>query len=216
MTWIKICGTTNVDDALMSVEAGADALGFVFWESSPRNVDARTVRKIVEKLPPQTGKVGVFVREPFEHVSQIVEEAGLTAAQLHYANLSEEGWALTRYAKYIVAPAGEFADIYFSKAAAAPKWMDTLFLDSGTPQNPGGTGKTFDWKRCKPHADIIRRGGCKLVVAGGLTPENVDEAIRILEPWGVDVASGVEASPGQKDPAKVRAFIQAVKNATKK
>jgi|SRR5271154_2517440 len=218
MTWIKICGTTNLEDAMMSVEAGADALGFVFWEKSPRNVDPQAVRKIVEKLPAQIEKVGVFVREPFERVRQIVEDAGLTAAQLHFTNLAEEGWATAGFRKFVVfhvadAPAGSLR-LGTKKRSEPPKWIDPIFLDSGTPEQPGGTGKTFGWKKWAHLAKLFGRRQC-LVVAGGLTPENVGEAIRILEPWGVDVVSGVEARPGKKDSAKVHAFIQAVREAQK-
>ncbi len=205
MTWVKICGTTSLEDALMSVEAGADALGFVFWEKSPRNVDPQAVRTIVEKLPAQVEKVGIFVREPFERVRQIVEEAGLTAAQLHCSNFSEN-WERAGFEKYVV------LQVSAANSESGPAtWADAIFLDSGNSQRPGGTGETFNWQERAPITETFRSSGYKIVVAGGLTPENVGEAIRILEPWGVDVVSGVESRPGKKDPAKVRAFIQAVR-----
>jgi phosphoribosylanthranilate isomerase len=210
MTWIKICGTTNLEDALMSVEAGADALGFVFWEKSPRNVAPSVVRRIVSALQGEVEKVGVFVGEPFERVQRIVEEAGLTAAQLHFLNPAMADWESANFKKYVVVPLGEAR-----LDGAPPRWADALFLDSGNSQKPGGTGKTFDWQERAPMAETLRSSGYKIVVAGGLTPENVGEAIRILNPWGVDVVSGVEASPGKKDPARVRAFIEAVKETKK-
>lgn len=210
MTWIKICGTTNLEDALMSVEAGADALGFVFWEKSPRNVDVMMAREIVSQLPSHVETVGVFVREPFARVCQIVEDARLTAAQLHFTNLAEEDWRKANFKKYVVVQVSEIGS-----DGVPPKWADAIFLDSGNTQQPGGTGKAFDWQENVPMAEMIRCNGYKIVVAGGLTRENVGEPIRILNPWGVDVVTGVEASPGKKDPEKVRAFIQTVRAAKK-
>ena len=207
MTWIKICGTTSLEDALMSVEAGADALGFVFWEKSPRNVDPQAVRKIVEKLPAQVEKVGVFVREPFERVQQIAGETGLTAAQLHFPDLANADWQRVDFKKYVVVQLNET-----QTDGECSSWADAIILDSGNSQKPGGTGKAFDWQQNSATVETIRNSH-KVVVAGGLNSENVSEAIRILKPWGVDVVSGVEASPGKKDPQKVRAFIQAVKEA---
>ncbi len=214
MTWIKICGTTNLEDALISAEAGADALGFVFWERSPRNIDVQTVRKIVRELPGKIEKVGVFVQEPVERVRQIIEETGLTAAQLHYVNRQDEKWSVGNFKKYFVLQAEEPAETVFLQQKPAA-WVNALFLDSGSRAKPGGTGKIFDWKKYKPLMGNMHSNGFKLVVAGGLTRDNVGEAIRILEPWGVDVVSGVEASPGKKDPAKVRAFVQAVREANR-
>lgn len=211
MTWIKICGTTNLEDALMSVEAGADALGFVFWEKSPRNVDVRVVREIVAELPVHVEKVGVFVGEPFVRVCEIVQETNLTAVQLHYTNHEYEEWRTSSFKKYLVIQTGEARS-----SNTIPKWASGILLDSGTPQKPGGTGQAFDWQEKKPTIDALRDEGHRLVVAGGLTPGNVGDAIRILEPWGVDVVSGVEARPGKKDPAKVKAFIEAVRAAEKK
>jgi len=208
MTWIKICGTTNLEDALIAVDAGADALGFVFWEKSPRNVDPSVVRRIVSALPGKLEKVGVFVGEPFERVQRIVEEAGLTAAQLHFRNPAMADWESANFKKYVVVALCETRS-----DEAPPRWADAIFLDSGNSQKPGGTGKTFDWQGRAPIAETFRGNGHKIVVAGGLTPENVGEAIRILEPWGVDVVSGVEAGPGKKDPERIRAFIEAVKEA---
>lgn len=210
MTWIKICGTTNLEDALVAVDAGADALGFVFWEKSPRNVDPSVVRRIVSALPAKVEKVGVFVREPFERVQRVIEETGLTAAQLHFPRPAMADWERANFKKYVVVPLGEaWLD------GAPPRWADAIFLDSGNSQRPGGTGKTFDWQERAPMAETFRGSGHKIVVAGGLTPKNVSEAIRILEPWGVDVVSGVEASLGKKDPVKLNAFLRAVKEARK-
>ena len=216
MIWIKICGTTNLEDALTTVNAGADALGFVFYENSPRKVDEESARKIVAELPSNIEKVGVFVNEPVERVLQTVAQVSLTAVQLHGVESHEPGFVRRlkhgRNVKvFFVLPATEIgigADLNGAGTAS----VDAVFFDSGTPQMPGGTGKTFDWKQA---ASRIKEIGekVKVVAAGGLNPTNVADAIRILKPWGVDVASGVEARPGKRDPEKVRAFIEAVRNA---
>jgi phosphoribosylanthranilate isomerase len=217
MTWIKICGTTNLEDALIAVEAGADALGFVFYEKSPRKTDPDKAREIVARLPAHVETVGVFVNEPAENILRTVAHVGLTAAQLHgvesgnkeflNALQGERGLKLL-----LVLPSSEVDDGL--ERNGYETFLSAVFFDSGTPEVPGGTGKTFDWKAAAPR---VRAIGEKLnvVVAGGLNSGNVTDAIRILEPWGVDVASGVEAKPGKKDPAKVRAFIAAVRKAEK-
>ena len=218
MIWIKICGTTNLKDALAAVAAGADALGFVFYEKSPRKIDPETARKIVEKLPPNVEKVGVFVNEQVEKILDTVAHAGLTAVQLHgIESRSPESIEVLKSGRelkiFLVLQAdeiGRFDAIESSKAG-----IRAVFLDSGTPQLPGGTGKTFDWKAAAAEAEAISKK-MNVVVAGGLNPENVTEAICILKPWGVDVASGVEAKPGKKDRDKVRAFIEAVRHTEKK
>ena len=222
MTWIKICGTTNLEDALMAVEAGADALGFVFYDGSPRYVTPEAVREITAKLPEAIEKVGVFVDKPVECMEDVARRSGLTAIQVHCdlsgTNILPESPRDTRLKKYLVIPAREFLDspgkfhlAISPKNPNSEKWPSAIFLDSGTSQQPGGTGKTFDWQGSMPLVEVIRRSGFAMVVAGGLNSENVVEAIRILNPWGVDVVSGVEASLGKKDPAKVRAFIDEVR-----
>ncbi len=219
MTWVKICGTTNLRDALTAVEAGADALGFVFYAKSPRKVDPETAREIVQKLPPHVEKVGVFVDEPAATILTMVAKVGLTAAQLH--------GVASRNPEFIQAlKAGGSLKVFLVLSAAeidgGVDWdevgrpgVSAVFLDSGTPQAPGGTGQVFDWKTAasdiQPVADKLR-----IVVAGGLTSSNVADAIRMLKPWGVDVASGVEARRGKKDLEKVRAFIDAVRKLEKK
>jgi phosphoribosylanthranilate isomerase len=216
MIWIKICGTTNLEDAFTAVETGADALGFVFYDKSPRKIDAESARKIVRALPPNVEKVGVFVNEPVDNILNTVKHAGLTAAQLH--GVESRGPEFIRTLKtgrelkiFLVLQADEIAG--FDAIESSNSGISAVFVDSGTPQLPGGTGKAFDWKASAAGVEAIRK---KIVVAGGLNPGNVAEAIRILKPWGVDVASGVEAKPGKKDPEKVRAFINAVRNVGKK
>jgi len=218
MTWIKICGTTNLEDALTAVDAGADALGFVFYQKSPRKIGVEAAGKIAAKVPPGIEKVGVFVEEPVERVLLTVTLAGLTAAQLHGDQYLEpealQQLKSTRDVKvFLVMPAEKHS---------SPEWLKSrglgisaLFFDSGTPHLPGGTGRVFDWNTAAPTIEAIGKD-VNVVVAGGLNSTNVADAIHILKPWGVDVASGVEARPGKKDPKKVRAFIEAVRQADKK
>jgi phosphoribosylanthranilate isomerase len=213
MTWIKICGTTNLEDALTAVDAGADALGFVFYEKSPRKIDLESARDIVRRLPPEIEKVGVFVDEPVEKILKTVAEAGLTAAQLHGPEARKpefiEALKMDRGLKlFLVVPAAEINGS--QENIKGESGISAVFFDSGTPQQPGGTGRTFDWEKTASRIETIRKR-VKVVVAGGLNSSNVADAIRILKPWGVDVVSGVEAGPGKKDPRKVRAFIDAVR-----
>jgi phosphoribosylanthranilate isomerase len=224
MTWVKICGITNVEDALTAADAGADALGFVFYERSPRHVTPDAVRDIVRKLPAKIDKVGVFVEEPPEIIRQVVQEVGLTVVQLYTQTGKPErikdliATSKAGVPKLIVAkPAADLkgGNLYIlgdNKDIAA---IYALLLDSGSGGSPGGTGKRFDWVEARWWA----RGAKALVpviVAGGLEPSNVAVAMRLCQPWGVDVSSGVEASPGKKDPEKVRAFIAAVREEDKK
>jgi phosphoribosylanthranilate isomerase len=241
MTWVKICGMTNLEDALIAVEAGADAVGFVFYEKSPRNITVEAAREIVKRLPEEVEKIGVFVSGGDLDSMRVLLEAGLSGTQTYtyFENGERRGAGtalgvslLPKRARFMRAlPMKVFGDEELQKVEfefsnrdqnllegfSTPEGLlDTFVLDSGNLRMPGGTGKTFDWQKAIPIAEDIRRGGMKLVVAGGLTPENVVEAMVVLKPWGVDVVSGVEASPGKKDPAKVRAFVKAVRDADRK
>lgn len=245
MTWVKICGITNLEDALVAVEAGADAVGFVFYEKSPRNVTPEAARDIVNELPERVEKVGVVVvpsEDSAFDLVRITHTAGLTAIQQHISfspspsaqpsHATDRDLLPSRFQVFISLPAAmvtasekgmqhlveSFVRVQISvpgRDLAKAGLLGTLFLDSGSPSHPGGTGETFDWKKAVPLADSMRTTGLRLVVAGGLTPENVREAMKILHPWGVDVSSGVEAEPGKKDPGKVRAFVKAVREADK-
>jgi phosphoribosylanthranilate isomerase len=223
MTWVKICGITNLEDALTAVDAGADALGFVFYEKSPRKTTAETARKIIEKLPANIEKVGVFVLGSGENIAEIAEQAKLSSVQVHIREKSGTLFQPISSGRkhYLAVSANDFFDQENAEFAVpkngadASQWLYAVFLDSGTPQQPGGTGKVFDWHKAVATAERIQRSGLRLVVAGGLTPNNVTEAMQTLKPWGVDVSSGVEAKPGKKDPEKVRAFISAVRRAEK-
>jgi phosphoribosylanthranilate isomerase len=245
MTWVKICGMTNLEDALIAVEAGADAVGFVFYEKSPRCVSVEVAREIVEKLPESVEKIGVFVSES-DDPSDALLRAGLTGTQLYVSiggvagskasskvigvpllparfrfmlampmNLIGEEQIRRlgrRFVEVGSAAAGDLQQIPLPPEVPVP----TIVLDSGSQRSPGGTGGRFDWKEAVPLSSEMRKNDLKLVVAGGLTPENVSEAMSILQPWGVDVVSGVEASPGKKDPEKVRAFVRVVREMDRK
>lgn len=219
MTWVKICGMTNLEDALVAVEAGADAVGFVFYEKSPRCVTVETAREIVEKLPEKVDRIGVFVNERPERVSEIADEAGLTKVQFHGDEYqTPQTYSVNRDAFFCL-PAMETLR-EFRRGSAFVIFHDFpnlagILLDSGTLETRGGTGKTFAWGEARGFVSAVRSQH-HVVVAGGLNSANVGWAVDLLEPWGVDVASGVEARPGKKDPEKVRAFVRAVREADRK
>ena len=198
--FIKICGTTNANDALLAVSLGADAIGFVFAESK-RQVDAETVAAIVSQLPAQTLTIGVFRNETAEHISEIVKVTGLQGVQLHGTEGPEVAEALRAVVPFLVQvftvddPRLERLDDY-------P--IDAVLLDSPTP----GSGETIDWSNVTDLHDQRR-----VILAGGLNPAKVADAIERVRPWGVDVVSGVEASAGQKDPEALAAFITVARDA---
>jgi phosphoribosylanthranilate isomerase len=219
MTWVKICGMTNLEDALVAVDAGADAVGFVFYEKSPRSVTVETVREIVAKLPSKVEKVGVFVNEPPERVSAMADHAGLTAVQFHGDEYrSPEQYSIGGKVFFSLPVADILRDLrgqsVFFGLPRLPK-LAGILLDSGTKEQRGGTGKTFAWGEAYGFVSSLKRLH-PVVIAGGLTPSNVGWAAGLLKPWGVDVVSGVEARPGKKDPEKVRAFVQAVREIDRK
>jgi phosphoribosylanthranilate isomerase len=197
--WVKICGITNEEDALLAAALGADALGFIFATSTRQLAPVRA-RDIVRRLPPEVLTVGVFRDEAPERVVRIAQEVGLKAAQLHGRETPEQTqWVRARMPVVIKAfPAGDprldGVDAYGA---------DAVLIDSPVP----GSGQVFDWSLAEG-APMNRR----VILAGGLAPENVEEAIRAVRPWGVDVASGVEARPGSKDAKKLRAFIATAKS----
>lgn len=221
MTWIKICGITNLEDAQTAVEAGADALGFVFYEKSPRKVDVETTQEIVRKLPASVEKVGVFVDFDAARIPEIVSQARLTALQLYWKHSEElsgilqSGVEWARGAKLIaVIPGDALKDGGFFVGELARKKLFAILVDSRSNGAAGGTGTTFDWEATRGMVMGISLS-VPVIVAGGLTSWNVGVALRLFQPFGVDVASGVEARPGKKDPAKVRAFVSAVRAAGK-
>jgi len=220
MTWVKICGITNLEDALTAVDAGADALGFVFYDKSPRNIHPDEVRAIASRLPASTEIVGVFVGN--NRISKrFIGHAKISSVQLHpsFRTLGDLPRNLAEISGKIVY-AVSVDHLLNSTVGGFDWWPDAkkairaVLLDSGTPQRPGGTGVPFDWSKAASLVSQIA-SDFKVILAGGLNPDNVGEAMRILHPWGVDVSSGVEASPRKKDPEKVRAFIRAVRRADK-
>ena len=211
--WVKICANTNLDDALLAASLGADALGFVF-APSPRRVTAEQVAAITRDLPAAVETIGVFTSVDPEEIRTAVQTAGLTGVQLHsaydpslIAQLAAQlsGVRLIQTTHRSVAahdPAAGAEEIV--QLRTAPH-LQAVLVDSRTAGAAGGTGIAFDWETA--HASLKGLAPMPLIVAGGLHPENVQEAIRVLQPWGVDVASGVEAAPGRKDPRKLAAFI---------
>jgi len=207
--WIKICANTSLEDALLSAEAGADAVGFVFARS-PRRVTVEQVAAIVPGLPAELEKIGVFVDATLEEIAAAVETCGLTGVQLHFDAPRELTAALRarfgpelrllRVIHFNGAVAGHAAPADHDSA------IDAVLVDSRSAKAPGGTGVAFDWTLASTTLFQNTRER-KFIAAGGLAPENVAEAIRILRPWGVDVASGVESAPGRKHPARLRAFV---------
>ena len=202
---VKICGITNLEDAQAAVDAGADALGFVFCESSPRKLSAGIAAEIIARLPPFVAKAGVFVNANEESVRGAVGECGLDTLQFHGDETPE---FCRKFSPLKVYKAFRIQDLESLQALPAYK-TDAWLLDSFVPDKPGGTGATFNWDL----AAEAKKIGRPVILAGGLTPENVAEAVRKVRPFAVDVSSGVESSPGKKDHTKVRRFIAAAKAA---
>lgn len=219
MTWVKICGITNLEDALVAVDAGADAVGFVFYEKSPRFVSVETAREIIARLPQDVEKVGVFVGTEPEDVAAVSSQTGLSAAQvyLHSRPSPQMDAEFIRRSGCRMIPAlsagtlGQEELIGFAVPDGAREAIPAMLIDSGSSDRPGGTGKRLPSGLLAEFSATAARIGLKFILAGGLNAENVSEAIRSVHPWGVDVASGVEARPGKKDPEKVRAFVKAVR-----
>jgi phosphoribosylanthranilate isomerase len=201
---VKICGITCLEDALMAVEAGADALGVMFYPPSPRSVRPDVVRRIVEQLPPFVARVGVFVNADETHIRLTIREAGIDTIQLH----GKEPVELCQSLAPLPVMKAFRMEGPGSLNALTPYTGCAWLLDSYVAGVFGGTGQTFNWDLA---CEAVRRGG-KVVLAGGLTPDNVARAVAAVSPYGVDVSSGVETSPGKKDPDKVRAFVQAAKS----
>jgi indole-3-glycerol phosphate synthase/phosphoribosylanthranilate isomerase len=205
---VKVCGVTTVEDGLMAAEAGADAIGLVFWPPSPRALDLPRAREIAAALPPFVLRVGVFVDAPREEIARAVEVVGLDVLQLHGDEPPEALAGLPRRALKAVrvGPGFKPRDALRFEGHAAGILLDTRLPDGP----PGGTGQTFDWSAVREVRDRV----AWLVLAGGLHAGNVARAIAALRPDAVDVSSGVEASPGRKDAEKVRAFVEAVRKAS--
>ena len=201
---IKICGITNLEDAGVAVEAGADALGFVFYSQSPRCIESAIAKRIIAQLPPFVIPVGVFVNHDQETIRNVFDECGLAFAQLH----GEETPTFCESLGRPVLRALRLRDRGSLLALAEYKGrmgVRGFIVDAFSTQAYGGTGQTVDWSLAREVAQAA-----PILLAGGLTANNVQEAIRQVQPYGVDVSSGVEKSPGQKDHEKIRTFTQAV------
>ena len=193
--FVKICGITRLEDALAAVEAGANAIGFVFWPKSPRFIDPHRARAIAAQLPPFVTPVGLFVNQPREYVGGVASLVRLGAVQLH-------GDETPEFAASIAAPVIKALPI--DRAEAWPEGA-TLLLDAHDPVQRGGTGRTIDWTAAA--AIAARR---RVLLAGGLTPDNVAGASAQVHPFGIDVSSGVERAPGIKDHQRIKALFEAV------
>jgi phosphoribosylanthranilate isomerase len=207
--WIKICANTSLVDAQLAADAGADAVGFVF-APSPRRVTVAQVAAITPHLPASLETIGVFVDANFEEICATVNACGLTGVQLHFdigshlpAELRERIGSGLRIIRAVHFGSGAAEQI---STLADDGSLDAILVDSRTATAVGGTGTTFNWTEAR-RSLFGSSTPLKLIAAGGLKPENVCEAITILRPWGVDVASGVEVAPGRKDPEKVRQFV---------
>ena len=221
MTWIKICGNTNLEDAKLAVELGANALGFIF-APSPRRITPIDASRIISQIDPEIETIGVFVNQPPSVVLATARRAGLSGVQLHGdEDPSSVGTLLALAAREKVelkvykAVRMSTIDNSFAWDAQSSKMLAGMLLDSGTPIQRGGTGRTFDWDQAAPLVRVLSRR-TKIIVAGGLNAQNAPRALSLFNPFGLDVVSGVEREPGKKDPEKLRAFFEAVKQAAQK
>ncbi len=206
-TRVKICGVTRADDARLAVEMGAAAVGFNFYPPSPRYIAPRDAAEIIRKLPPLVATVGILADETdAAHVAGVAREAGVTVIQLHGPRFPADD-AQEELRGFRLIRAVAVRDSFRPEELASLK-ADAFLMDAYDPKLIGGTGKSFDWNLARE----AKRYGT-IILAGGLTPENVGEAIRQVRPFAVDVASGVESAPGKKDPVKLRAFFLAVEEA---
>ena len=202
---VKICGMTQLKDAAFAVEQGADAVGFIFYNKSPRSVTMKAARDIILKLPPLVDTVGVFVNESVDRINKIANYCGLDLVQLH----GEESPAFCRKIQRRVIKAFRVKDLQSVKQLEKYS-VSGYLLDTFSDNLHGGTGKIFDWNLALP----AKKMG-PVILAGGLTARNILQAIRQARPYGVDVCSGVEKLPGVKDPEKVRAFLKNIRSGSK-
>jgi len=205
MTYVKICGITNLDDALAAVDAGANMLGFNFYKPSPRYITPQQARDIVEQLPSLVLKIGVFVNEELADVQSIMREAGLGALQLHG---DESPKYCTAFPGWSVIKAFAVSDTFDVQAAKAYE-VDAIMLDTKHNSLRGGTGQVFDWSVARQAALTFPQ----LYLAGGLSPENVENAIKTVRPYAVDACSALEDTPGKKNHERMRVFVNAVRRA---
>jgi phosphoribosylanthranilate isomerase len=201
--FVKICGNARAEDVAEVAALKPDAMGFIFWPASPRAVDPEAVAEWTRSLDPAILKVGVFADESPERVLDVVRRARLQAVQLHGSEPPDQAARI---------PGRVWKVIHLDRLSpeqAAAYSVDAFLIDSYSSRSPGGTGKVVDWNRARA---FVETAGRPVLLAGGLTPGNVAEAIRTVRPWGVDVASGLEQEPGRKDINLVKAFIEACRN----
>jgi phosphoribosylanthranilate isomerase len=198
---VKVCGITRVQDALLAARLGAFAVGFVFWPGSPRCVSAERARAIVDALPPGVLKVGVFVNQPVADVHHIATAAGLDLVQLH----GDEGADYIRQIDHPVIKAVAVSDAFQPGDVDGIADEVTVLLDAHDPVKRGGTGRTIDWSAAASAA--ARR---RVILSGGITAHNIRAAVDAVQPFAIDVSSGVERSPGEKDPERMRALFDAL------
>ncbi len=203
MVKVKICGITRLEDALLAARLGADALGFNFWPGSKRYLPPGAAREIVDRLPPFVTAVGVFVNQAPTDVLAAAAQSGVAVVQLHGDEPPQDcnGYPIPAIKALRVAGPESLADM--------DRYRVRAFLLDAPSAGFGGSGAVFDWRLAREAA-----ARAVVVLAGGLTPENVGEAVRAVRPWAVDVASGVEASPGVKDPDKLARFISNARKET--
>jgi len=202
---VKICGITTLEDGLAAVDAGADALGFIFFEASPRWISPESAAGIIRRLPPLVSKVGVFVNASERAVREAISLSGIDTLQFHGDESPPFCAGFTPIKVYKA-----FRIQGLETLEDLPRFKtDAWLLDSHVPEKSGGTGARFNWDL----AVEAKKLGRPIILAGGLAPENVTEAVRQVRPFAVDVSSGVEATPGRKDPGRIRAFINAVHSA---
>jgi phosphoribosylanthranilate isomerase len=202
MVKIKICGIRLLEDAQLATELGASALGFIFWPSSPRFIDPYRARPIVAALPPFVTAVGVFVNQPWECVTEVARLLGLGAVQLH-GDEPAEMYARSAYRVIKAVPVSGDDRMLASRVAAVPGHT-TVLLDAHDPIKRGGTGRPIDWTQAAAVARTRR-----VILSGGLNADNVSAAIEAVNPYAIDVSSGVESAPGIKDATKMRALFEA-------
>ena len=206
MTLVKICGITKLEDALAAVAAGADAVGFNFYKPSPRYITPQAAREIIEQLPGSVLTVGVFVNEDSpQAVTNIANEAGLKALQLHGDESPDYCRELAANTRVIKALA--VSDSFEPKLAQAYQ-VDAIMLDTRDNRLRGGTGRVFDWSIARQVSQLVP----KLYLAGGLSPENIEEAIKKVDPYAVDACSALEDRPGTKNHERMRAFVDTVRS----
>jgi phosphoribosylanthranilate isomerase len=198
--FVKICGMTRVEDAMAAVDAGAGAIGFIFWPASPRFIDPHRARKIAAMLPPFVTAVGVFVNQPLDYVNGVSSLVRLGAVQLH-------GDETPAFAAAVTSPVIKAMSLGAGDVQAWPAEV-RLLLDVHDPVVRGGTGRTIDWTAA---ADVAAQR--RILLAGGLTPDNVADAVARVRPFGIDVSSGVERAPGIKDHRRLQALFEAVHDA---